>query len=239
MMIDKQKVRFAKKSKKVFSALLQASLLMLIGPVVSCSSSTNSNLSFTTSVQQVVLINASTFSCTALATATSGTAPTADINANFFQIPQITINWTKQSSPLNLIWVTIVLNSSGINGGSYTCQTASSDLMYDWVGANYCPTGALTGGGTSCVSTQNPQIYWNSLPLPSTNSARTSTATYTSNQCSISCGGIKLVDSSKTIQGVGTIYIYGTYTDGSTLRSATSQMPITFTYQGAGPPPTS
>jgi hypothetical protein len=233
-------IRWEKAYGRALKILLKASLLLVAGPVVSCSStSSDSSLSFTASVQQVVLINASTFSCTALAQTTVGTAPTSDVSSNFFQIPQITISWTKVSSPFSLIWVAIYLKSSDLTGGTASCQIAASDLMYAWVGANYCPTGALTGGGTNCVSSQNPVIYYNSSALPATTSARSASTIYTSNQCSLSCGAIKVKDPSKTIQGVGSVYIYGTYSDGSILKSATSQIPITFSYQGAGPAPAS
>ena len=207
----------------------KAGLLLFVGPFVSCNTNSNASLTVSANIQNLILINTAAISCaSAAAAAASASVPTSDVSAISFEIPQITVGWNNSNS-LNLVWMTVVLKSNGLSGGTFSYQVAGSELMYDWKGSNYDPTGT-----SSTKATGSYPVISTGNTLPASGK-RSASVTYNSNECTIWIGGVGVTNKSSTITGTGTIYIYGTYTSGSVINAATASTVVSFNYEGAGP----
>jgi len=226
--------------------LAKASMLLLLGPFMSCSSNGNgAAVTMTLSTNSLTMINAGTISCAGYysqstcatgTTQTSYTAPTIDVQGLYVQIPigALTIGWSNTSSPISLVYLDFVLKSSAIQTGSYQGTIGIPELGYAWATSFYNAAASTTSSSCTTRGQMNPTISSSSKSLPSDSSTWTS-AWYTQNECPLTVGGIKLVDTSRSASGTGTLYLYGTYQSGSNIQGATAQLPFSFTYLGNGP----
>lgn len=148
---------------------------------LSCSKTEDSAMTFKVRGASTVLVPATTTTCKEDAVPT--TPATRSIGTKYFQFyfPEIEFDATKidTAATINIIAITITVESNYINGGKFKCLIAGDELKYLYYGTGeyWDPTSITYDATTSQFKSTN---YW--------------TGTRSLKSCALKCGGVGAKD---------------------------------------------
>jgi hypothetical protein len=182
-----------KKSALHFSNILLVPFFLMA--LTSCGKVEEGDLDISLGADTAAALPAGAVSCNAKFTATSGTTPATDVQANTFSIGKVTLSWKNTADTVTIISAQVILNHVNLAGGKYDkCLIAGDELN-----ALFSP--AFTS-----------KQYWTGI-IPAATSTTPIQTVVNDSHCALTCGGLKAVDPSKPFTAYGTIVVTGIQTN--------------------------
>jgi len=192
-------------------------MLSLLGLSTCSPVGSNNGFNVTLSQNSLLFIGATSASCASI---NQGIADSS-IASTYFQLNNMTIQWTNTQFPLTLQWVEFKATDAGITSGApFKCQLGGTDLLNAWV----------QGWNQLCGGVTTPETVTITASTPS---ATACNVVALSNSCPFKCGGITMTNPGQTTSGAMNLEIYATYdSGGGNLVPLVLNKPLTYFYQG-------